>query len=871
MSKVTAWIFFLTVHFSHAQNIKGVIRALEKQDYKKAQNVIQKNSLKYPNHVTVLYAYFAYFFDRNNPKYSIDSAYVYLQRSKDAYRKSFQDDIDILAKFNVNNDTLQVLGSRIEKAAFMRSKRENTLTSYNYFIDFFSSAKQKKEATQLRNKLAYQKVQSQDTYQAYENFMKTYPTAKEVPLAQGRYDTLIFQSSISKGTLEEYLQFLENHPKTPFKDSIQSQIYQLTTLDHSVKNYQNFINNYPKNPFVKEALHWIWYYNHENYPSSKYGDVISPEQRTAKQRASDRLFPFFKNNLYGFANTKGEVIVEPVFENLTDGQQCEFWQETFLLGMQNKKLGAYNRAGQKILDFAYRDIQAFDEATLQFTTINHKMGLVRNTGEVIIPANYDKIKRLGHGVLAVYKDRKWQIRTYKNQILSAAEFDDVKSLYEKNILLKKGTRWSIFPVEDLFKKENKKNWSKLNYDIISIRNYKEQSIHLLYTLDGVSLALPSGKVKELPTRQIEIIKNNIIAKKDDNYYLYNLEGTSSSTLFFDEVTPLTNGFGVRKNDKWGIFSENYQFVLDTKYDSLASLANDVVFLKRGNQELLYFYNNTLLSVDSDSEIKLDRIKFYTETQKDSSDWFIQLKKSSYITVINSKGERQLRMKQPVNIFDNGMVQYQKDSRVGLKNLKQKVVLNAQYEGIVPIKNGMFSILKNKKFGLFDSQNGKVIPPKYESNIKLLNDTLFLVKYKKLFGVVNPNDKVLVKPVFEKIEVWNDTSVVAYKDQKWQIVDFYTQAVHHSFEEYEYIGGKEEDIFLIKDKNWGVMSNVRGIIHESKYQHISYFEDEDSPLFLLATHVDQADIYVLVYTDVEGNTIAKSVLNGEEFSKIPCFE
>lgn len=92
--------------------------------------------------------------------------------------------------------------------------------------------------------------------------------------------------------------------------------------------------------------------------------------------------------LYGLINSKGETVLEPVFCSLVPAIGGE---QLFSVQNQARQHGVLDMAGEEIVPFGIYDwIDGFDQG-LTRVRIENKWGLIDETGELVLPVEYDKI------------------------------------------------------------------------------------------------------------------------------------------------------------------------------------------------------------------------------------------------------------------------------------------------------------------------------------------------------------------------------------------------------------------------------------------------------------------------------------------------
>ncbi|HZX74971.1 MAG TPA: hypothetical protein VFE57_11150, partial [Cyclobacteriaceae bacterium] len=68
---------------------------------------------------------------------------------------------------------------------------------------------------------------------------------------------------------------------------------------------------------------------------------------------------------------------------------------------------------------------------------------------------------------------------------------------------------------------------------------------------------------------------------------------------------------------------------------------------------------------------------------------------------------------------------------------------------------------------------------------------------------------------------------------------------------------------------GVVSNVHGVVLPSNFSSIANVGSAEAPLYFAEKHVEEAEIYVVIYYDQHGKLIRRQVYEEDEYDKIVC--
>ncbi len=175
--------------------------------------------------------------------------------------------------------------------------------------------------------------------------------------------------------------------------------------------------------------------------------------------------------LYGFINTKGEVIVEPQFDSAK-----AFSEGMSLIGIGDKS-GYINRSGKIVIElrsdwmprdfseglavvsvdeeyifidkqgevafperFAYAD--GFSEG-LAFVKVDGKRGYIDRTGQMIIKPRFDRARRFYEGMAAVAINDKWGFIDKTGSVVIEPQFGAAFGFHEGIVIVRIDGKWGL--------------------------------------------------------------------------------------------------------------------------------------------------------------------------------------------------------------------------------------------------------------------------------------------------------------------------------------------------------------------------------------------------------------------------------------------
>jgi tetratricopeptide (TPR) repeat protein len=268
----------------------------------------------------------------------------------------------------------------------------------------------------------------------------------------------------------------------------------------------------------------------------------------------------FTGNRYGIANLKGQVLVEPI----------------------NPEEIKFNSDGLAILK------------TLSGAT--EKYGVLKNTGEIIIPFDYKKIDGIGIYyplISATTFEDKFVFYNSKFKKVSDTAFTD-KSMMGSNIFIvtQDKVRWGFLDETGLKTPlEYDKQINRFNNGLITIKKNGKSGV----MDENYKLIVPC----EYDEVEYSKLPKNIRVKKKEKYGIYNLAGKNVVPCEADFITEADyNGFFIyKKNGKLGMSDLNSKitipFMIDesymkTNYQQGNAYCNQILKTQQNNEDALYF-------------------------------------------------------------------------------------------------------------------------------------------------------------------------------------------------------------------------------------------------------------------------------------------
>lgn len=157
------------------------------------------------------------------------------------------------------------LTSCSEKAKWNTVLNENTIESYENFLEKYPDSEYKNEAKERVVDIEYANAKNNNSIEGYKDFLKKYPNSKHTDNANKVIIDLEFENVKQINTISEYETFLKKYPNS-------SNVKEANLLLEEIKDYQYIITNSNYKKYLKDfAVKYRAIYNSEigiNFNSS---------------------------------------------------------------------------------------------------------------------------------------------------------------------------------------------------------------------------------------------------------------------------------------------------------------------------------------------------------------------------------------------------------------------------------------------------------------------------------------------------------------------------------------------------------------------------------------------------------------------------
>lgn len=255
---------------------------------------------------------------------------------------------------------------------------------------------------------------------------------------------------------------------------------------------------------------------------------------SAAANADQIFYPIQKDNLTGFINDKGEMVVPPVFDEI-DGYLPPTGRNDLITIKKNNKLGLINTKGEFVLLPMYDyDSSSFDftEGAVASYRLDKKCGYINEKGKKVTNNIYDQCDAFQEKRAAVKLNGKWGLMDETGKMLTDFKFDRLSIVSEGLAAIKMNGKYGFINTRG---------------DIV---------IKPVHT-NGFAMDFSSGLAR-------------IGSRSSGKYYFIDKAGKTVLNIPYEHVYSFKKDFAVVRSeikgvDKYGVIDKQGNLHIDLKY------------------------------------------------------------------------------------------------------------------------------------------------------------------------------------------------------------------------------------------------------------------------------------------------------------------
>ncbi len=869
-------LFFVLAPSSVQAESKKAFKLLEKGDYVKLEELLQKSLEKDSINAGAKYVYSLLFLTPKYPDYSIDTAYYFINKAIDNYARHDEKVIENLVKLGINDSSLSKQKRNVELQAFLRAKEKHSIDDYNFFLKKFAGSLQSEDAIAFRNEIAYNDALNQNTYEALQFFIINYSDAVQVEAAKTKYEKLLYIAKTKDKRLESYVRFLRNNANTPFRDDAEKNIFNISTADNDLDSYMTFIEQFPKSKMRRLAQN-LMYHVYKEYSSAqgftnKFN--ILEEQDSLLSIAQSEigyLIPIFEMDKYGFSKLNGERLIDFTYTKIKEEYYCGRIQGDFLeVELEDEKM-IVSRIGGEIFVGQYDSVEDLGCGALKIKKDGY-FGVYHKSGFPLIDFNYEDVGLVANAFIKYKFNGKWGLKSFSNREILPAKFDDIFS-EGRFVLVEKNGLYAVQNVENLSKAADLKtpglDFIYDDYELI----YASQLLLFKEDMETVMDLDLKEKIK-LGRQSFYELYDGWMVKKKNKFKIYDQIFYPLSDLEFDKVDLNKTSAALKIGNKWGIYNFESKFPTDFTYDSVRFLSEQIGIILKGDTTFAIFEND-ILDISYSTETRLLRSSTLIDDDEGKYSQYLLTKTNKGIyKVFNIYGRKIIDGKYAsIEALGKEYLLIEKSGKKGLFHRSGKLALKIKYNAIGNNDNDYVSTLINGKFGIYNYKKNVFLSAKYEKALKPFGSNYFIGIKGAALGLVNMQNEDVTGYRFDEILDWNDSVALVKEEDQWNLYDIKNDKyIYEGISEYTVLRDDEDEkiLMVIKNSQSGILSNKSGVVVGASFNDIINIGTVENPVYFAEKYIIEADFYVIIYYNAKGKILRKQVFTDEkEYAKIYC--
>lgn len=540
---------------------------------------------------------------------------------------------------------------------------------------------------------------------------------------------------------------------------------------------------------------------------------------------AQELLPYRQGTKWGLSDSSQKIVVKCEYDDIGFPENGKVWIK------HKGKTGMIATNGKEFIEPKYKSIGNYHDG-LAVAEGDNKFGYLGEKGELELPLKYEWAGNFNRGFARIKNAKgRWELIDKKGKNQLEQEYEDILFADSRYYLVKQDRKWGAIHYDG-------KPFIECKYDSIGrdLQDYKVVRLagkyglvnakgaealacrfdeiigfdsaflsvkadgkYGLFQLFSQELVEPEAEVENLSDMREHItfyrwknrkkadlvgykaISQNFgaffAAQKEDKWAILDTNLNIITDFHFDSVKVVSGLFGVRKNDRWGLYNPAIKnYAVFCRYAQVRPSKDGTVVV---------YLDKMCGLIDTAARLLVPCI--YDKVEKVNDKLFLVALNGKYGLIneegkaltpfryqdIDVFGEEYALLQTPDNktglydlelnkisipaMFDelsllrSDLVMVKKDGDYGLMDRKGKMVSHFQYSEMIPQSQGRLLVRKRDKIGWLDSTGRLFIPCKYDSATSWFRGYV-AVKYKGKWGMIDSIGKTVIP--FEYRQVMN---------------------------------------------------------------------------------------------------------------------
>jgi hypothetical protein len=307
------------------------------------------------------------------------------------------------------------------------------------------------------------------------------------------------------------------------------------------------------------------------------------------------------------------------------------------------------------------------------------------------------------------------------------------------------------------------------------------------------------------------------------------------------------------------------------------LVSDKITIIYNNKTIsALFESNKVVPIPEINKLEVQRVKKSASDTTERQYLLVEDKKGK-ITIYNNRGITFIKpIYDKITTFSKNVFVVEQKGKTGIVDSTGKVILPIKYDGIGNFDGTYISILQKSHFGIFGATAKVLIEPRFDAQVKVFDPVgkIFLANDNGNYAFIDHKGKLLSEHKFKDVNLWKNDTVLVKEGSEQYLYSIKTkQKVSDSFQSFKiYKDTPEEKLAMVyKNSVYGVLSNQKGIIIPIKYNDITNLGSVERPFYMAEHHVQEADLYVVLYINYTGKIVMSQAYKSADYDKVLCQE
>lgn len=273
-----------------------------------------------------------------------------------------------------------------------------------------------------------------------------------------------------------------------------------------------------------------------------------------EKTSNDYLVYDFRGK-YGYVDRKGNVVIEPHFDNAKSFSEGLAWAE------KDGKSGYIDRTGIFVIELDAKDGEPFTDGFARVRMGDQNYDIINKKGEVVVDGKqFDNVRQMSEGMVVVCKDKKYGVLDRNGNQIAAPKFVECQDFSDGLAWVKIGKRWGCI---------DKNGNMVIDTNYVSINGFHEGLAFVWKDYPWRNEALPVCIDK----------KGNIVIEELPKV------GGEIDHLFFSEGLAC-----IKVNDKYGYIDKTGKFVIEPQFDFAQNFSDGLALIAYEKERVYYGVN-----------------------------------------------------------------------------------------------------------------------------------------------------------------------------------------------------------------------------------------------------------------------------------------